>query len=156
MPCYKSGNYSRVLNRRRRERQNRVNTIIKARNRNGVQASNWEPWTPASEAQQMAIDSLAKFTGYGGMPGAGKSSLLLMLSNYYPTVQIFRKTSTNLDGLIRDSHNMLDGSGAQFNRTKHIWRDVPGEYGKGILQFCCSRLQTSHLLFLNLKSKFPF
>ncbi len=118
----------------RRSRVSNIKSLQKLKDQNqvAVDIEEWKPWEPASNPQREAIESIAKITGYAGSAGAGKSSLLLMLCNYYKIVQIFRKTSTNLENLIQDSYNMLQGSGASYNGQKHIWKNIPGNH---ILKF---------------------
>lgn len=72
--------------------------------------------------------------GYGGQAGGGKSALQLIASTTgHKNAIIFRRLyQPSLAGLIKDSHKLLDGSPAHFNRQDKEWKNIPGDR---VLQF---------------------
>ena len=82
---------------------------------------------PISEPQKMTLDTIADEVYFGGRAGCGKSYLLLMAAILgHKRSIIYRKEYSQLDDLIDKSYEILRDTGASFNGSTNIWRDVPG------------------------------
>ena len=82
---------------------------------------------PISEPQKLALETLADETYFGGRAGCGKSYLLLMAAILgHKRSIIYRKEYSQLDDLIDKSYEILRNTGASFNGSTNIWRDIPG------------------------------
>lgn len=80
-------------------------------------------FTPLPGAQTMAYESLADVLLYGGSAGGGKSGLLIgtAVTRHHRSL-IFRRESTELDGLIAESRQLLGGEkGASYNGKDLEW-----------------------------------
>lgn len=75
----------------------------------------------------MAYDSVADEILYGGQAGGGKSDLLLGLAiTKHKRSIIFRQEYTQIRNLIDRAHEILDPTAAKYNKTDHLWRNIPG------------------------------
>ena len=75
----------------------------------------------------MAYASDADEIGYGGQAGGGKSDFLLgMAITRHRKSIIFRQEYTQMRELIDRSYEILQTSGATFNKSDHLWRGIPG------------------------------
>lgn len=86
-----------------------------------------KPWLPQMGPQTDAYYTKAEETLYGGAAGGGKSDILLGLSTteHYKSV-IFRRQSTDLDGLWARIGDILAGRVAKKNATKKQLRTTDG------------------------------
>lgn len=88
-------------------------------------------FAPLLGPQTEAFFSQADELFYGGAAGGGKTYLLLGLgAESHRRSIIFRREYAQLngaDGLISKSREMLGATGATYNGTHNIWRDIPGD-----------------------------
>ena len=95
---------------------------------------------------------------YGGAAGGGKSSALLMAALQYVDVPgysavLFRRTYSDLaksGALMSRSHELLSGTGAQWNENKHQWRFPVGS----VLSF--SHLETENSKYDHQGAEYQF
>ena len=89
-------------------------------------------WQPVSEPQTLAYDTPAFETLYGGEAGSGKSGLLLGLAlTAHKRSKIFRRESTQLNGLLSDIERFLDpfmmqANPPHYSGRKLRWDNIPG------------------------------
>ena len=84
-------------------------------------------WRPLPGPQTKAYESLADELFFGGSAGGGKSALALGLAVcQHERSLIFRREYKDLKSIIRDSHIILDGSGARWNGSEKSWVNIPG------------------------------
>ena len=84
-------------------------------------------WTPLPGPQTDAYYSEADELFYGGAAGGGKSFLALGLAvTQHERSVVFRREYKHLTSLIRDSHQILDGTGARWNGSSKTWTGIPG------------------------------
>lgn len=92
------------------------------------QVTSWKPWCAQSGPQQMCVESDADDTLIGGPAGIGKTALALILaSKHHRRSIIFRRQYPQLKEIIQKSRELLRGSGARYNGTDKVWRDIPGD-----------------------------
>jgi len=87
-------------------------------------------WVPLPGGpQQMAYESKADITGYGGAAGGGKTDLAcgLSLTNHKRSI-IFRREATQLEG-IEERFKEIIGNDNAYNGSKRIWK-LGGRYIK--------------------------
>ncbi len=84
-------------------------------------------WYPLPGPQQMARDSLANITGYGGAAGGGKTDLIAGLvqdDTCHERALIVRREKAQTEGVIQRLGEIVGGTDG-YNSQKGIWR-VPG------------------------------
>lgn len=86
-------------------------------------------WRPLPGPQQMAYDSIATITGYGGAAGGGKTDLAIGLAlTRHKVVGIFRQTGPELTAIIDRMEAVLGGRDG-YNGQDKIWRTKRGRSG---------------------------
>lgn len=80
-----------------------------------------DPWTPNPGPQTQALHTRADILLYGGAAGGGKSAVLIgTAALHHRRSAIFRRESTEVDGLVDYSREVLAGRGS-FNGTDKEW-----------------------------------
>lgn len=84
-------------------------------------------WRPRSRPQKMALTSKADRLFYGGSAGGGKTDLLIgAATTQHKKSIIFRREFPQLTDVIIRAEEILEGTGAKYNQTRHIWKNIPG------------------------------
>jgi hypothetical protein len=84
-------------------------------------------WVPNPGPQTDALESLADELFYGGAAGGGKTFLLIgaALTRHRKSI-IFRRELRQMRDIIETSAKILDKTGATYNGSHNIWRNIPG------------------------------
>lgn len=90
----------------------------------------WKPplWTPFPGPQTLAYYSPADQLFYGGGAGGGKSDLLLGLAiTAHRKSLVLRREGTQLGDILARASEILAGSGADYNGSARVWRNIRGD-----------------------------